>query len=71
MGDNFLKGVLFLPHCSHVEVSLLPWPDTFPIPSDALPHSLLTALKSGNFPDDRQRKQLVQAIFDKMCEYTR
>lgn len=56
---------------SPVEVSLKPWPEAFPIPTDMLPQNLLTALKGGQFPDDRQRKQLIQVIFDKMCEYTR
>ncbi|KAJ8043486.1 hypothetical protein HOLleu_10590 [Holothuria leucospilota] len=58
-------------HNHPVQISLKPWPDVFPIPEEAMPQNLLATLKAGLFPKDRQGKQLVQVMFDKMCEYTK
>ncbi|KAJ8017775.1 Sterile alpha motif domain-containing protein 3 [Holothuria leucospilota] len=53
------------------EVALKPWPRPFQTPVDSMPFSLLSSLQKGEFPSERQRRQLIQILFDKMAECER
>ncbi|XP_071847099.1 sterile alpha motif domain-containing protein 3-like [Apostichopus japonicus] len=53
------------------KVSLKPWPAKFDIPLDSMPVDLRNTLEEGIYPNERQRRKLVQILFDKTAEYVR